>query len=130
MDVTSSFHQGEPCFICGKEQPRYDHFCALTTTEQHFLQQYMGTNIAIDSCMCCSHHKDMERHISDPSYVPVWVNKALKNVPQTQRKCKYPEYNATLLTEKIFVPSKETQAVFYDALSALGTCIYDHECTV
>jgi len=46
--VMSSYHRGRhcgPCFVCGKQQPHYDHFCALSNGEKRFMKQHVGSDI-------------------------------------------------------------------------------------
>ena len=73
--VTSGHHRNRrcgPCILCNKMQPRYDHFCALTSSEQGFLQQNFGSEIAGGSCICRSHTVEAKRHRSDLEYIPAW----------------------------------------------------------
>ncbi len=107
-----------PCFVCGKQQPRYDHYCALTCGEQRFFQQHIGSDIPDDSCLCRAHRTEAKRHRSDPEYVPSWKrDKGSQNV----MKCMYPECATTSSTERVIIPSKETQAVFCEALNLQKT---------
>lgn len=120
--VTSTYHPGKmcgPCFICGKEQPRYDHFAALGSTEQDFFHKHMCSNIDLASCMCRSHSKEARRYISDPTYSPTWGDERSLHV--RVYKCIYPECNITSLTGKIIEPSTEIQPSFCVAIG-LSEC--------
>jgi len=119
--VTLSSHQNRccgPCFICGAWQPRYDHYCTLTNGEQRFFQLYYGSNIPTDGCMCQAHRREAQRHQSDPEYIPAWKKQASKGSTHnaSHLQCSYTDCTTTSLTERVIVPSVETQAMFCEAL--------------
>ena len=95
--ATSSYHKGThcgPCYICGKEQERYDHFNGLPSDAQMFLQKHMCTTIPGNSCLCRSHRREAQRHRLEPEYIPLW-KKGKENVHEAVNKCAYPECVAT-----------------------------------
>jgi len=116
----SSYHRNRCCslcFICGACQPRYDHYCALTKGEQRFFQQHFDSAIPADGCMCRAHRREAQRHRSDPEYIPIWKKVNTVSTHDTAHlKCGYPQCTTTSLTERIIVPSEETQAMFSEAL--------------
>ena len=70
----STYHWGRhygPNFVCGKQQPRFDHFCALTNGEKWFLKQHASSDIPEDSCRCDAHHRETKQHQSDPEHIPI-----------------------------------------------------------
>ena len=112
-----------PCFICGKQQLRYDHFCILEDSVKKILQHYYGEKIPEDGCLCRSHQKEAKRHRSDPDYIPKW-KKEKKHLQEM--KCTYPECNTTSKNGKIIFPCDEKRTTFSsiinmkpDALGAL-----------
>ena len=114
--VTSSYHTGMycgPCYICGKEQERYDHFSGLACEVQLFLQNHVCAAIPANSCICRSHRREVSRHYNDTNYTPVW--KKEKAVMQT--KCIYSECVATSADTKIITPSSEYQLSFREVLN-------------
>lgn len=114
--VTSSFHWNRccgPCFICGAWQPCYDHYCTLTNGEQRFFQQHYGNSIPTDGCMCRAHRREAQRHRSNPEYVPVWKKQASKG-STSHLQCSYAGCTTTSLTERVIVPSAETQTMFHE----------------
>ena len=95
--VMSSHHRNRhcgPCFLCQKEQPRYDHFCKLSGGEQRFLEQHDGSDIRNDSCLCRAHSKEAKKQRSDPEFIPVWKRSILKTTDSIT-SCMYPECNST-----------------------------------
>ena len=128
IKVTSRHHKTRricgPCVVCGKEQPRYDHFCSLPHGEQAFFRQHASPNIAEDSCICHGHVLEAKRHKSDPTYTPTWK----KENQSHHYNCVYPQCSAT---SSIIVPSQDTQTLFRVALgiqeSRTGIC--SHTCS-
>ncbi|SMN12415.1 hypothetical protein SPBRAN_865 [uncultured Candidatus Thioglobus sp.] len=119
--VMSSHHRDRecgPCFLCKKKQPRYDHFCSLSSGEQRFLQQHLESDIPNSTCLCRAHIKEAKRNRSDPEYIPVWKRSSL--LQDTQSVCTYSNCAATL-REKIIIPSAETQAIFAQLLNVQGS---------
>ena len=105
--VTSSYHRGRhcgPCFVGGKQQPRYDHFCALTNGEKWFMKQHASSDIPEDSCICCAHRREAKRHQSDPEY----RRREIKGQSMLQHVC---IWNAVL------VPTDETQETIHEILN-------------
>ena len=53
--VTSQYHPERSCvscFLCGRQQARYDHFKGLTADVQQYIGQYSTSSIPGDSCLC------------------------------------------------------------------------------
>ena len=116
--VTSTHHQSRscgPCFVDSKWQTHYDHFRVLTSEEQRFLQRHTGGGIPDDSCLCRAHRKEAQRHQYDPEYIPTWKKGEKENVTICMH-CAYPECTATSMSERIIVPSDETQVMFRESL--------------
>ena len=102
--VMSSCHRHRSCtscFLCGKEQGRYDHYCTLNDREKQFIQKNLpqGTTAPEDGCMCCSHKVEARRYCSDPEYVPMW--KRREKVINQNICCIYPECTSTSLNTKV-----------------------------
>lgn len=121
--VMSSHHRGNPCgpcVLCKKNQPRYDHFCTLTTTEQAFVKQHFGSEIASNSCICRSHSVEAKRHRSDPEYIPAWKQSTHKS--HTTVTCMYPGCSITCspFGERIITPSREVLPLFAEVLNVDG----------
>ena len=117
--VMSSVHQNRPCgpcFLCKKEQPRYDHFSELTVGERRFLEQHFGSAIPNDSCLCRAHGKETKKYQSDPEYIPV-QNKNIEATHSTTTSCIYPGCTATSYKCRIIMPSKEMLPIFSEALN-------------
>ena len=113
---SSRYHRNKccgPCFLCKKEQPRYDHFNTLTSSEQGFLQQHFGAEIPGDSCMCRAHRTEAKRHRSDPEYIPVWKKSSHGSHTTHSNR-------TSNVSTKIITPSKETLPVFTKALNVQG----------
>ena len=108
-----------PCFLCKKKQPRYDHFCSLSSGEQRFLQQHSESDIPVSSCLCRAHIKEAKRNRSDPEYIPVWKRSTSSHLLHNTQ-CTYSNCTSTL-REKIIIPSVETQATFADILNVQGS---------
>lgn len=119
IKVSSKYHTGEcgPCYLCGKEQMRYDHFGSLSTEAQVFLQRHTGTIVPDSSCLCRSHQREEIRHRSDLDYVPLWKKHVEKTADACISKCVYPDCAATAENAKIIVPSTEYQSSFAKVLN-------------
>ena len=114
--ITSSYHQGTycgPCYICGKDQERYDHFTMLSHDVQQFLNSHAHSPIPGNSCLCRSHCREAKRHRSDLQYIPIWKEK--ENELHVS-KCMYPECVSTSVNQKIITP-EEYQMPFSDSLN-------------
>ena len=125
----SSHHRNRscnPCFICGLRQLRYDHYCTYKPAEQKFLQRHIGREIPSHACLCRAHHREAQRHKSDPEYVPIWKTASKGSKPDTPcMTCNYPGCSNTSSSARIIVPSGEIQLRFCEALgyqhcSAMG----------
>lgn len=107
--------------LCKKTQPRYDHFCALTTSEQGFLKDF-GSEIASNSCICHSHSVEAkpQRHRSNPEYIPAWKHSGSESNNAT--KCLHPGCTVTCspLGERVIRPSREALPIFAEALNVQG----------
>ena len=109
--VTSQYHRGTfcgPCFICGKEEERYDHFDGLRHEVQQFLVTHSGTYIPGNSCICRSHRREAQRQHLNSGYVPKWKVNKENLAPQTHYVCVYKECSVTSETGKVIAPSDET----------------------
>ena len=85
LKVTSQYHEGVccgPCFFCGKEQARYDHFIGLAINAQQYLQRHYGSSIPGNSCLCRSHCIEAQRNSNDPQHLPTWKKANKENVPE------------------------------------------------
>lgn len=121
--VTSQYHRGTfcgPCFICGKEEERYDHFDGLRHEVQQFLVTHSGTYIPGNSCICRSHRREAQRQHLNSGYVPKWKVNKENLAPQTHYVCVYKECSVTSETDKVIAPSDETLDSF---CRVLGTTV-------
>ena len=122
--VTSSHHRNRycgPCVLCKKMQPRYYHYCSLTSSEQSFLNKHHESTIANGSCICRSHVVEAKRQRSDPEYIPAWKQsgQASSNPLTVVPACMY---TGCLITEgPLITPSKDTKPIFAEALNVTGT---------
>ena len=78
--VMSSYHRHRACgcFICDKQQTRYDHFRVLSNGEKRFIKQHAHSDIPEDSCLCRAHHMEAKHHQCDPEYIPIRGKKGIK----------------------------------------------------
>ena len=107
--ATSRHHPSQvcvPCFICGKQQPRYAHLLGMPSEEQSFILKHFDGAVPPQGCMCRSHCREAARHITaDPEYIPVW--KREQNA-QSAVKCMYQECSASSQNEKLITTSTNT----------------------
>ena len=99
--VKSSYHWDRhcgPCFVCGKQQPCYDHFCALT--KQHVSSDTPGAYVMLIT------GKQSITNLTLNTFL--YGRKEIKS--HNMLACTYIQ-NASL-TKKIIVPPDETQEMF------------------
>ena len=117
LKMMSSYYRHRycgPCCVCGKHQPHYNHFCALTGGEKRFIKEHASSDTHDDCCICHAHHREVKRHQSDPKYIPTWKRGDQRSLYITTRT--FLECHATSLIEKIIAPSDETQTTFRETL--------------
>ena len=103
--ATSRHHPSQvcvPCFICGKQQPRYTHLLGMPSEEKSFILKHFDGAVLPQGCMC----REAARHITaDPEYIPAW--KREQNAPSAV-KCMYQECSASSQNEKLSTTSTDT----------------------
>ena len=105
----SKFHPTHPCTkctLCGKSQAHYSHFQQWSEEEQSFLVCHLGWTPPPDSCICCAHHTEANRHSSEGNYIPKRRKDSVVLNCETLT-CAYPGCNATLAETKIIKACSE-----------------------
>ena len=114
--VNSRYHPGRSCvscFLCGKEQARYDHFIGLTAEVQQYIQRYSTLSIPGESCLCRNHRIEAQRNLDSSQYdkLPTWKKGieseacCVLDTEPWRSKCIYAECSNTSGITKIIVPN-------------------------